>query len=75
MTLRYALAGFDERPTLQQQTLTFSFDGLAAGASASREFNCNALLRSRTATVDADAQVAEANESNNAQSGVFGCPA
>jgi len=57
----------------QRQVLTFSFDGLAAGATATQQFSCDALLRSRTATVDADGQVAEADETNNTASGVFAC--
>ena len=49
----------------QSQVLTFSFDGLAAGATATQQFNCGDLLRSRTALVDSDRQVAESDETNN----------
>jgi hypothetical protein len=57
----------------QAQVLTFSFDGLAAGASATMQFNCGDLLRSRRAVVDSDAQVTESDETNNTASGVFAC--
>jgi hypothetical protein len=57
----------------QRQTLTFNFDGLAAGASATRQFSCGDLLRSRSATVDSDGRVAESVETNNGASGVFDC--
>jgi hypothetical protein len=57
----------------QNQVLTFSFDGLAAGATATQQFDCNALLRSRRALVDSAAQVAESDETNNSAEGVFAC--
>ncbi|MGH2840928.1 MAG: CARDB domain-containing protein, partial [Solirubrobacteraceae bacterium] len=55
-------------------TLSFSFTGLAAGASATRTFTCDDLSRQRTAVVDSGRAVAETNESNNTASGVFACP-
>lgn len=58
----------------QNQALTFSFDGLAAGATATAQFNCGDLLRTRSAVVDSDRQVAESDEANNTASGVFACP-
>ncbi|MGB2711698.1 MAG: C25 family cysteine peptidase [Conexibacter sp.] len=59
----------------QANVLTFSFDGLAAGATATQQFDCEALpLRSRTALADSDGQVAESDEANNTASGVFSCP-
>jgi len=57
----------------QSQVLTFSFDGLAAGATATQQFDCGDLLRSRKAVVDSDRQVAESDETNNEASGVFAC--
>ena len=58
----------------QRNVLTFDFDGLAAGATATKQFDCQALpLRSRTALADSAAQVAETDETNNTASGVFGC--
>jgi hypothetical protein len=42
---------------------TFTFAGLAAGASATRTVSCASILR--TITVDAQNQVAESNEANN----------
>lgn len=57
----------------QAQKLTFSFDGLAAGASSTQQFSCGDLLRSRTAAADSDAQVPESDETNNTANGVFDC--
>ncbi len=60
----------------QANVLTLRFDdGLAAGATTTQQFDCEALpLRSRTALADSDRQVAESDETNNTASGVFGCP-
>jgi CARDB protein len=59
----------------QPQTVTLSFAGLAAGASATQSYSCGALLRQRVATVDSDAQVAESNEANNQTlPGIYDCP-
>jgi hypothetical protein len=57
----------------QSQVLTFSFDGLAAGATATQQFTCDDLLRSRRALVDSAGQVAESDETNNSAEGVFAC--
>jgi len=59
----------------QSNVLTFDFDGLAAGASSTKQFACASLpLRSRTALADSTRQVSETDETNNTASGVFGCP-
>jgi hypothetical protein len=55
--------------------ITLSFDGLAAGATATRTYDCSKLARSRTAKVDSDGQVTESDETNNTATGVLGCPA
>lgn len=57
----------------QAQALPFSFEGLAPGATATQQFNCGDLLRSRTALVDSESQVAESDETNNTAEGVFDC--
>lgn len=58
----------------QQQSLTFRFPGLAAGATSTQSYNCADLLRQRTASVDTDAQVSESDESNNATPvGIYAC--
>ncbi|MCW2997118.1 MAG: peptidase gingipain [Solirubrobacterales bacterium] len=50
----------------QEQVLTLSFDGLAAGASATQTYDCQSLGPQRHATADSAAQVTESDETNNA---------
>jgi hypothetical protein len=52
---------------------SFTFGGLAAGASATRTFASTCAAGTITATVDPDGQVAESSEGNNSRSATIVC--